>query len=74
MPVEVRLKQVRKARNISQNELARRLEMSLGNVQKIEYGAAKSIPLATLDRLCETLDCEVGDILVRTRKEIPYTG
>ncbi|WP_341531669.1 helix-turn-helix transcriptional regulator (plasmid) [Nostoc sp. UHCC 0302] len=65
MAVEVRLKEIRKARGISQNELARRLEMSLTNVQKIEYGQAKSIPLDTLDRLCKILQCEVGELLVR---------
>ncbi|MDJ0798363.1 MAG: helix-turn-helix transcriptional regulator [Calothrix sp. MO_167.B12] len=65
MPVEVRLKEIRTDRGISQNELARRLEMSLANVQKIEYGKAKSIPLETLDKLCQILSCEVGELLVR---------
>ncbi len=65
MAVFVRLKEIRNARGISQNELARKLEMSLANVQKIEYGKAKSIPLDTLDRLCEILECEVGELLVR---------
>jgi putative transcriptional regulator len=49
----------------SQNELARIVEMSLANIQKIERNKAKSIPLDTLDRLCEVLNCEVGDWLVR---------
>ncbi|QIR36341.1 helix-turn-helix transcriptional regulator [Tolypothrix sp. PCC 7910] len=65
MTVEVRLKEIRKERGISQNELARRLEMSLANIQKIEYGKAKSIPLDTLDKLCQILECEVGELLVR---------
>jgi putative transcriptional regulator len=65
MAVEIKLKEIRSARGISQNELARRLEMSLANVQKIEYGKAKSIPLDTLDRLCSILECEVGELLVR---------
>lgn len=69
MSVEVRLKQLRREKNLSQNELARRLEMSLANVQKIEYGKVKSIPLATLERLCNTLDCEVGELLVRIPQE-----
>lgn len=63
MTVKVQLKEVRTAKNLSQNELARLLEMSLGNVQKIEYGKAKSIPLDTLDRLCKVLSCEPGDLL-----------
>ncbi len=70
MPVFVRLKEIRNARGISQNELARKLEMSLANVQKIEYGKAKSIPLDTLDRLCEILKCEVGELLVRRPDDI----
>jgi putative transcriptional regulator len=65
MTVIVRLKEMRSRREISQNELARRLEMSLANVQKIEYNKAKSIPLDTLDRLCEILECEVGELLIR---------
>ncbi len=61
--MKVQLKEVRTARGISQNELARRLEMSLANVQKIEYGKAKSIPLDTLDNLCKVLRCLPGDLL-----------
>ncbi|HAZ44741.1 MAG TPA: transcriptional regulator [Cyanobacteria bacterium UBA11369] len=65
MAVRIKLKELRNARSISQNELARLLEMSLANVQKIEHNKAKSIPLDTLDRLCEVLKCEVGELLVR---------
>ncbi|WP_278562607.1 helix-turn-helix domain-containing protein [Fischerella thermalis] len=49
---------------MSQNALARQLEMSLANIQKIEYGKAKSIPLGTLEKICLALDCEIGDLLV----------
>jgi putative transcriptional regulator len=64
MPVKIKLKELRNAKEISQNELARILEMSLANIQKIEYNKAKSIPLDTLERLCNALDCQVGDLLV----------
>lgn len=64
MPVIVKLKEMRKRKNISQNELARRLEMSLPNVQKIEYNKAKSIPFDTLEALCKILECQIGDLLV----------
>ncbi|WP_257998919.1 helix-turn-helix domain-containing protein [Fischerella thermalis] len=49
---------------MSQNALARQLEMSLANIQKTEYGKAKSIPLDTLEKICLALDCEIGDLLV----------
>ncbi|MEH1795589.1 helix-turn-helix domain-containing protein [Nostoc sp.] len=63
--IQIRLKQLRESRGLQQNELARRLEMWLANVQKIEYGKAKSIPLDTLDKLCKILRCEVRELLVR---------
>ncbi len=64
MTVKIRLKELRNAKEISQNELARLLEMSLANIQKIEYNKAKSIPLDTLEKLCKALGCQVGDLLV----------
>jgi putative transcriptional regulator len=65
MTVKILLKQVREARNVSQNKLAQLIGMSLQNVQRIEYGDAKSIPLDTLDKLCEALNCQPGDLLIR---------
>lgn len=67
--MEVRLKELRERKGLSQNGLARALEMSLANVQKIEYGKAKAIPLDTLEKLCLILDCEVGDLLVLVKPE-----
>ncbi|MFB2772082.1 helix-turn-helix domain-containing protein [Pelatocladus sp. BLCC-F211] len=64
MPVKIKLKQLREDKGLSQNALARQLEMSLANIQKIEYGKAKSIPLDTLEKICLALDCEIGDLLV----------
>ncbi|NJM68149.1 MAG: helix-turn-helix domain-containing protein [Acaryochloris sp. RU_4_1] len=64
MTVKILLKELRTARNLSQNKLARLLDMSPQNVQRIEYGEAKAIPLETLDKLCSVLDCQPGDILV----------
>ena len=69
MPVEVRLKEFRERAGFSQNALARRLEMSLGNIQKIEYGKARAIPLDTLERICLALNCEIGDLLVLVKDD-----
>jgi putative transcriptional regulator len=65
MTVKVLLKQIREKRGLSQNKLAQIMTMSLQNIQRIEYGDAKSIPLETLDRLCEALDCQPGDLLIK---------
>jgi putative transcriptional regulator len=61
--VEIVLKEVRKSKGLSQKRLAEALGMSLQNIQNIEYGSAKSIPLDTLSRLCEVLGCQPGDLL-----------
>jgi putative transcriptional regulator len=64
MAVKILLKQVRTSRKLSQNKLAQLVGMTLQNVQRIEYGDAKSIPLETLDKLCKALKCQPGDLLV----------
>ena len=48
MPVKVLLKEMRIKRGLSQNELARKIEMSLNAVQHIEY-KAKAIQLDTVN-------------------------
>ncbi len=62
--MKIRLKEVRMSRKLSQNKLAHLVGMTLQNVQRIEYGDAKSIPLETLDKLCTALNCQPGDLLV----------
>jgi putative transcriptional regulator len=64
MPVKVLLQEVRRAKGLSQNELARLTRMSPQNIQRIEQGEAKSLTFATLERLCEVLHCQPGDILI----------
>ncbi len=64
MLVKVLLKEVRKNRGLSQNELARLTQMSPQNIQKIEQGEAKSMTFKTLSRFCSALKCQPGDLLV----------
>jgi len=64
--IQIKLKELRENRGISQNELARQLEMSLANVQRIEYNKIKSIPFTTLEALCKILKCQIGELLVLT--------
>ena len=63
MPVKIMLRELRAAKGLSQNALARELKMSLNNIQKMEYQKAKSIPLDTIERICKVLGCDVGDLL-----------
>ncbi|MDJ0591117.1 MAG: helix-turn-helix domain-containing protein [Pleurocapsa sp. MO_226.B13] len=64
MAIEVRLKEVRKKRGLTQLQLAYKLGMTPQNVQKIENDVSKTISKDTLDKLCRILDCTPGDIFV----------
>lgn len=64
MVVKITLKETRKKKGLSQKRLAEAMGMSVQNIQNIEYGEAKSIPLDTLDKLCKTLSCQVWDLLI----------
>jgi len=64
MAVKVLLQEVRKSKGLSQNDLARLIDMSPQNIQKIEQGEAKSLTFITLGRLCKALACQPGDLLI----------
>ena len=66
-PVEIRLREMRKALGLTQVQLAKKAHMDQGDISRIEKGT-KQITLDVLDRLCKALKCEPGDILVRKRK------
>lgn len=50
-------------RKISSNELAEIVEITPANLSILKTGKAKAIRFSTLDKLCEALDCQPGDIL-----------
>ena len=50
-------------RKMSVTELTRRVGLTMANISLLKNGKVKAIRLATLDRLCEVLDCQPGDLL-----------
>lgn len=63
MAVQIELKKVREKKRLSQNQLASKLAMTVQNIQRIEGGRAKSIPLDTLEKLCLVLECTPNDLI-----------
>ena len=61
--LHIRLKKLRKARGMSQNELARQVDMTVQNIQKIEQGRTKSIPYESLDAICKALGYSTKKIM-----------
>lgn len=50
-------------RKMSVTELSERIGITMANISILKNGKAKAIKIQTLDKICEALDCEPGDIL-----------
>ena len=50
-------------RKMSVSELADRVGITLANMSILKTGKAKAIKVSTLQKLCEALDCQPGDLL-----------
>ncbi|MBE6639477.1 MAG: helix-turn-helix transcriptional regulator [Ruminococcaceae bacterium] len=61
--IVLRLDRMMVERKMSLNELAERVGISNVNLSKIKNNKVTAIRFATLAAICETLDCEAGDIL-----------
>jgi len=56
-------------RKMSVTELAEHVGFTMANVSMIKTGKVKALKMSTLEKLCEALDCQLGDIL-EYRKEV----
>ena len=50
-------------RKMSVTELTRRVGLTMANVSLLKNGKVRAIRLFTLNKLCEVLACQPGDIL-----------
>ncbi len=50
-------------RKVSVTELSEKLGITMANVSILKNGKAKAVKLETLNKICEILDCQPGDIL-----------
>lgn len=63
MPIIVNLDVMMAKRKISSNELADKIGITPANLSVLKTGKAKAIRFSTLDKICEILKCQPGDIL-----------
>ena len=56
-------------RKISSGELAERVGITQANLSILKTNKARAIRFSTLERLCEVLECQPGDILEYRRDE-----
>ncbi len=63
MPIIVNLDVMMAKRKISSGDLAKKIDITPANLSILKTGKAKAIRFSTLEKLCEVLDCQPGDIL-----------
>ena len=63
MPITIRLDEVLERRRMSLTELSEKVDITLANLSILKTGKAKAIRFSTLEAICQTLDCQPGDIL-----------
>nr|WP_268249050.1 helix-turn-helix transcriptional regulator [Parvularcula lutaonensis] len=50
-------------RDMSLTELSERVGITIANLSILKTGKAKAVRFTTLDKICQVLDCQPGDIL-----------
>jgi putative transcriptional regulator len=50
-------------RHMTLTELSERLGITLANLSILKTGKARAIRFSTLERLCEELECQPGDLM-----------
>lgn len=63
MSIVVNLDVVMAQRKMSLTELAERVGLSMTNLSLLKNGRVRGIRFATLEAICEALDCQPGDLL-----------
>jgi putative transcriptional regulator len=59
----IRMDRVMADRKISLNDLSEQVGVSVVNLSNLKTGKVKAIRFSTLEKICEVLDCQPGDIL-----------
>lgn len=63
MAIRVNLDVMMAKRKISLTELADKVGITLANLSILKTEKAKAIRFSTLNKICEVLECQPGDIL-----------
>ena len=69
MPIIVNLEVMMAKRKISSQELAEKIEITNANLSILKTGKAKAVRFSTLEKICDVLECQPGDILEFRKSE-----
>jgi putative transcriptional regulator len=71
MRIIVKLDNVLYARRMTLTELSAKVGITLANLSILKTGKGKGIRFATLQAICDVLDCQPGDLLQFEREAQP---
>lgn len=62
MPIVVNVDVMLARRKMRLNELAERVGITAQNLSVLKTGRARAVRFSTLEKLCEVLECQPGDL------------
>ena len=65
MSILVRLDDLLHERRMTLTQLSEQIGITLANLSVLKTGKARAIRFSTLDAICDALNCQPGDLLVR---------
>lgn len=68
MSIVLHLDEVMARRHVKLSELAKAVDITNANMSNLKTGKVKAIRFSTLDKICEYLDCQPGDIIQYERE------
>ena len=69
MSIRINLDVVLAKKKMSVTELSEKVGITMANISILKNGKAKAIRFTTLDKICELLECQPGDILEYTKDD-----
>ncbi|MED0967610.1 transcriptional regulator [Bacillus cereus] len=70
MAIVVNLDVMLAKRKMSVTELSEKLGITMANVSILKNGKAKAMKFSSLEKICEVLECQPGDILEYEKEKL----
>jgi putative transcriptional regulator len=71
MSIVIQLDVMLALRKVKSKDLAAAIGITEANLSLLKQGKVKGLRLATLDAICEYLNCQPGDLLIRVPESEP---
>lgn len=69
MPVKIHLDQLLEERQMQSVDLAKAIGITKANLSILKTGKARAVRFSTLEKICQVLNCQPGDLLSVTQEE-----